>query len=254
MYRWLLLVQHDPQLVGAVGVVVLSQSTRGRFANGVVGVTGEVLTSIPGMDSPAQARPLSQYIMPLTPEEQQQLLIPSDVLAKQSSWCIDIATVDDTSTSCFTKSYSRYYKGTGSVLLMPNEETTTRMEQNEAQETEPEHSEANCCGEEAEEQEEEKKDAGPSKRARTAAEPQLSTKRELLQAPSARQFDATWYTKYEGRLRYFSPRELLNLFGFDAQFSFPASCPRKKQYEMIGNSLNAVVASELLRFLLTNDV
>jgi tRNA (cytosine38-C5)-methyltransferase len=225
---------------------LLRQSTRGRFANGVEGVTGEVLTSIPGMEHPARARPLFKYIMPLTPEEQQQLIIPSDLLAKQSSWCIDIATVDDTSSSCFTKSYPRYHKGTGSVLLMPD--ATTTMEQTEAQETEAESSETKCPGDEND------KASSPSKRARTAAEPQRTKQRELLEDPSARQFDPTWYTKYQGRLRYFSPRELLNLFGFDEHFSFPVSCARKKQYEMIGNSLNAVVASELLRLLFSNDV
>src|SRR3546814_2579129 len=35
---------------------------------------------------------------------------------------MDIATLNDASTSCFTKSYSRYHKGAGSVLLMPTDD------------------------------------------------------------------------------------------------------------------------------------
>src|SRR3546814_20514723 len=35
---------------------------------------------------------------------------------------MDIATLNDASTSSFTKSYSRYHKGAGSVLLMPTDD------------------------------------------------------------------------------------------------------------------------------------
>lgn len=51
-------------------------------------------------------------------------------------------------------------------------------------------------------------------------------------------------------LRYFAPRELLNLFGFPSRFVFPEHVKTKKQYELIGNSVNVKVVSHLLDFLL----
>jgi hypothetical protein len=45
--------------------------------------------------------------------------VPKQAVQK-SSWCIDIVTPDMHDTNCFTKSYARYIKGTGSVLATEN--------------------------------------------------------------------------------------------------------------------------------------
>lgn len=47
------------------------------------------------------------------------------------------------------------------------------------------------------------------------------------------------------RYRYFTPAEMLLLFGFPREFKFPESITRKKRYELIGNSLNADVAASV---------
>ena len=69
----------------------------------------------------------------------------------------------------------------------------------------------------------------------------------LLLHPSARSFDGTWSKGLAGKLRFFSPVELLRLFGFPSHFHLPESLSRKKQYELIGNSVNVVVIKNLLQ-------
>lgn len=62
--------------------------------------------------------------------------------------------------------------------------------------------------------------------------------------------DRSDMTRYRGRLRRFTSRELLRLFGFPKSFSFPPDISRDHQYKLIGNSINVVVVSELLKLLL----
>ena len=52
------------------------------------------------------------------------------------------------------------------------------------------------------------------------------------------------------RLRYLAPREIANLHGFPAAFDFPPTVGRKKQMELLGNSLSVQVVAELLQYLL----
>ena len=52
--------------------------------------------------------------------------------------------------------------------------------------------------------------------------------------------------------RYFAPRELARLHGFPDAFAFPPEVSRKKQYELVGNSLSVQVVAALLRFLLAS--
>ena len=44
------------------------------------------------------------------------LTIPQKVIEKNAAWCFDIVTPSNSRSSCFTSSYGRYMKGTGSVL------------------------------------------------------------------------------------------------------------------------------------------
>ena len=55
---------------------------------------------------------------------------------------------------------------------------------------------------------------------------------------------------YSGRVRYFTPAELLRFHGFASTFSFPKEIPIQKQYKLIGNSLSVDVVSFLLKELL----
>lgn len=44
------------------------------------------------------------------------LKIPEKVLSSNASWCFDLVTPDHRRSACFTQSYGRFIKGTGSVL------------------------------------------------------------------------------------------------------------------------------------------
>ena len=60
------------------------------------------------------------------------------------------------------------------------------------------------------------------------------------------------------RLRYFSPTELVRLFGFlpltgedrgDHAFVWPEDVSTKTKYKLIGNSVNVRVVTELINYL-----
>ena len=87
------------------------------------------------------------------------------------------------------------------------------------------------------------------------------------EAVREREFDPQWWRRYTHTptvtdtdkdtqaqthtqtytyLRYFTARELLNLFGFPADYAFPSSISKKKRYELIGNSVNVTVVRLVL--------
>eukprot|EP01126_Amoeba_proteus_P049799 TRINITY_DN5842_c0_g1_i4.p1 TRINITY_DN5842_c0_g1~~TRINITY_DN5842_c0_g1_i4.p1 ORF type:complete len:480 (+),score=108.64 TRINITY_DN5842_c0_g1_i4:80-1441(+) len=47
--------------------------------------------------------------------------------------------------------------------------------------------------------------------------------------------------KFYGHVRKFSPKELLNVFGFPAEFRFPDDLNLRLQWKLVGNSLNVTV-------------
>ena len=168
------------------------------------------------------------------------------MVLKSSGWCFDIRSPRSKTTSCFTKSCARYIKGTGSVLLvLPGSvyasSSVVAIES------------AGAVTESCEESSDSTAD--------TDVHQQHNT-------PGERQYQQDWWqdlltlhhlppTAYTGtsesvRLRFFSPKELTRLFGFPEEFRFPSTVSVRKQYELIGNSLNVKVASELLRYLLTH--
>mmetsp|Transcript_27208 Transcript_27208/g.35672 ORF Transcript_27208/g.35672 Transcript_27208/m.35672 type:complete len:382 (-) Transcript_27208:9-1154(-) len=53
--------------------------------------------------------------------------------------------------------------------------------------------------------------------------------------------------KYSGKLRFFSPKELLNLFGFPSSFAFPVKLSQKHCYKLVGNSINISTVREILK-------
>ena len=57
---------------------------------------------------------------------------------------------------------------------------------------------------------------------------------------------------YHGRLRYFSPQEILRLHGFHSNFQFPEmKIKLKQQFKLLGNSLNVIVIKYLLSILIS---
>jgi len=56
---------------------------------------------------------------------------------------------------------------------------------------------------------------------------------------------------YAGRVRLFSPREMLRLMGFPDWFQFPAHYTARQCYGLIGNSINVVVVRHVMDSLFT---
>ena len=129
------------------------------------------------------------------------LRVPENVLKNDSAWCFDIVCPHDRRSSCFTHSYGRYIRGTGSILYEYDQTTT---------------------------------------------EPSRSI--PTLISPEEREYDKDWSKDLDtSKLRYFSGSELCHLFGFSDDFSFPPDTTLKQQWKLIGNSLNVLVASQLIQ-------
>lgn len=75
-----------------------------------------ILTALPGRDTVPPV-PLSTFLDPLLSHEQlEALVVPADLLDKSAAWCFDIVTPGDIRSSCFTKAYTKFIRGAGSVL------------------------------------------------------------------------------------------------------------------------------------------
>ena len=185
------------------------------------------------------------------------LIIDDDTLSKKSSWCFDIVHPDHYRTSCFTKSYSRYSKGTGSVLLV---DEISHNDDSRNMVSDPRQAQIVC------------------KRKQTAvngdeSNDDSSLLGELSKTPEERSFRTDWVNLLKNAkksLRYFSSSELLSLFAFNEptehsattdalskldyahkqSFEFPMEISRRKQYELLGNSVNVCVVGHLLMKLL----
>ena len=56
--------------------------------------------------------------------KQEQLRLPDKILASNAAWCMDLVTPKDCRSACFTSSYGKYCRGTGSVLYTGNKPIT----------------------------------------------------------------------------------------------------------------------------------
>lgn len=147
--------------------------------------TGEV-----ALDVQSNCRPLSEYLEPPDTAELVELAVPEHVLERYGS-TMDLVGRKSRRSCCFTKNYSRYYKGTGSVVC----------------------------------------EAAPDGEPTMIADKSLATLQPL-------------------RPRFFAPREIARIHGFPECFHFPSAVGRKKQYELLGNSLSVQVVTALLKYLL----
>jgi tRNA (cytosine38-C5)-methyltransferase len=152
-------------------------------------------------------------------------------------------TAESVHTACFTKGYGRYIKGTGSILqFLPSsaDRETDLPPAEHLQQTASEDETPNMKRQKLEDAE------APQ----TASAPE-----DLVTTPQTLE-------TLIGKLRYFTPEELLRLFGFDSPplssgsptvggfFPIDEKLTLRKKYELIGNSLNVTVASRLLQLLL----
>lgn len=155
-------------------------------------------------------------------KKKQQLLIPQKVQTSSSSWCFDIITPHHKCSSCFTHSYGKFIKGTGSILY----DGPLRFDDED----------------------------GKDKRI-----PSIDKFR--LSSPEERNFDRNWSKDINwDYMRYLSGTEIARLMGFPMlgpvgdehelsghtrTFSFPSNCTMRQQWKLLGNSLNVQVAARV---------
>ena len=229
----------------------------------------DVLTSIPNQKI-YEINDLNYYVLNQTLANIEVLLVPEKSLEKNASWCLDIATKNDKYTSCFTKSYSKYFKGTGSVLLIPdpylknkndslNENNSVNDSNNLINDKTNLINDINCLINEINgvikandnkdneyniRDDKENNIQNNSSSSANAMGENINTTNiieiirigeksgesidskiteiaplsdDFRQDPELREFDLDWKKKLNGqKLRFFSPNELLQLFGFIA--------------------------------------
>ena len=136
---------------------------------------------------------------------------------------VDAVLPGDRKCNCFTKSYGKFTKGTGSFLV----------------ESAFDFKAWDPLGPE------------PPKRAREEASVRPSVDAaDGDDAGAARARDAE-HTR-PPRTRYFSPREVANIHSFPATFAFPDRITKAQRFALLGNSLSVACVAPLLEYLL-ND-
>jgi tRNA (cytosine38-C5)-methyltransferase len=78
-----------------------------------------IQTDFRGSGSPEQVvvlPPISEFLDDTATVDEDSLRIPEKLLESRASWCFDIVTPQDQRSACFTQSYGKFIRGTGSVL------------------------------------------------------------------------------------------------------------------------------------------
>ncbi|KAL7486486.1 hypothetical protein ACHAW6_012081 [Cyclotella cf. meneghiniana] len=161
------------------------------------------------------------------------LQIPQKVQMSSSSWCFDIVTPLHVCSSCFTHSYGKYIRGTGSILYAGPLRLGTENDNGKVIEYNV-----------------------------------PSIERFQLTLPEERSYDESWSNGINwDHMRYLSGTEIARLMGFPVlepaaeqeqvaynakeddlmirKFSFPSTCSMKQQWKLLGNSLNVRVAARI---------
>ena len=234
----------------------------------------ELKSALDGYQNPTTTLTVSSFIN-ASDTNDSELVISDEILNKNSSWCFDIVHPDAYVTSCFTKSYSRYSKGTGSILLINAPTDRTDLNTNTGIEIGQDGEDQNNCDSKRKqrvmgiEDDDDNDDDGSSN---GNGDDFLSSSlffQELSKSPGQRSFSTDWVQRLKEMnksLRYFSPNELLTFFTFNApmdrttttealskleyataqSFHFPEGISQRKQYELIGNSVNVCVIAHVL--------
>lgn len=196
--------------------------------------------------------------------KQKSLQIPEKIRTSSSAWCFDVATPNNNCiTSCFTHSYGKFVRGTGSILY-----TGPPLLLEEKYDI---SSNTDCS----------------------------ANHLFQLKSPEDRVYDVTWSKDldWDQHMRYFSGSEIARLMGFPVEeppattvckeivnadsslvsdaktgigaesmdslsdnsfrkFRFPPECTMKQQWKLLGNSLNvrvaAIVAEIGIQFVLSD--
>jgi tRNA (cytosine38-C5)-methyltransferase len=136
-----------------------------------------------------------------------ELFVPQKVLKSNSSWCFDVVAPSDRRSACFTSSYGRFIRGTGSVIVENLKDST--LEKIKLVPPEDRTFESEWAKE--------------------------------LEFGDLRYFSGTELARLFGFPVTVNPPEALS--GGAHQFRFPPDCTLKQQFKLMGNSLNVRVAS-----------
>lgn len=172
----------------------------------------------------ASCAPISDYLLPAEAPELSSLAVGEHVLERYGG-VMDLVGRSSRRSCCFTKNYSRYVKGTGSIVCEGLGDVSGDAGEGGS-------SGGSTVG----------KGGGVEVGATTSTPPPLAL------CPSEKSLEALRPLKP----RFFAPREIARLHGFPDSFTFPpdGSVGRKKQFELLGNSLSVQVVSALLEHVL----
>lgn len=154
-----------------------------------------ILTALPGADAVPQIQQIAEFISSKT---ENATALPEKVLQKYFP-VLDIAHPDSVNSMCFTKAYTHYAEGTGSVFCPLGKDVLDK-----------------CCN----------------------------------QLPLLLDNETSIDLIKSLQLRYFTPSEVTRLMCFpESEFSFPDKISYKSRYRLLGNSVNVLVVSELIKLL-----
>ena len=194
----------------------------------------------------ASCAPLSQYLLPAGSPELGELGIGEHNLERYGRG-MDLVGRASRRSCCFTKNYSRYFKGTGSLVCEAGaaaggvETAAAGSSEGNAGGGGGEGNPADGAG-----------SPQVAESAATATQPDGAASGSASGAVAALVLqDKSLEALRPLRPRFFAPREIARLHGFPETFAFPRDGPgRKKQFELLGNSLSVQVVATLLRHML----
>lgn len=75
----------------------------------------------------------------------------------------------------------------------------------------------------------------------------------LMRSITSKDVDRSRLVDYHGQIRLFHPDELLLLFGYPADYSFPEGMSLQHRWGCIGNSVNVKVVSKVMQYLFNSE-
>ena len=130
---------------------------------------------------------------------------------------VDAVLAGDRKCNCFTKSYGKFTKGTGSFVA------ETRFDFKAWDPCEP------------------------------SVERDPETTRAASRDVSDEKTEENKTKTHPPRVRYFSPREVANIHSFPATFAFPERTTKTQRFALLGNSLSVACVAPLLEYLLNDS-
>ncbi len=181
---------------------------------------------------------------------EQELLVSRDTLSSNGSWSLDIVKPSSNRSACFTHSYYRFMKGTGSIICFDDKLGKLMMGGHTNSLDNMINTTEQCVtGAMTNKKQKHSIDDTPSSKEANNGDNIVKHQAHETSSDEKYQQKKDWYIQYIGKLRYFSPKEIANLLGFPAEFKFPSNVSIKKQYSLVGNSLHVLTVAELLKLL-----